>query len=397
MATLDDFAKQKADYFKQKRQEQLGQVNAAAQEQQDVIQRRFAALGAQGSGAQFGIQQKSAEQAAAQRRNVEQDILGQQIAAAEPDLARRFAAEQAQLGREFGTQERLGSEKFQTGQLTQQQQFAAEQAGLGRQFQTQERVGSQQFAGEQAGLGRQFTAAEREAQQAFAAEQAKLGREFTTAERLAQQVYGSDEAGKARQFQAGQQQAQNLFASGEAALGRQFSAEERAAQNKFLAGESAASRDLQSRLAADDLALKKSIADLQNANTKEELDLAKRQFLIDKDTTDFNKYVSLVTMGFSRIDAQNMAFSNVGPAGPLPTSQISFQTPAQSPAQSTGSQQPIDIAAMQPTEGFMGVPTLPPLPEYATQQQRFEYQKKQEDLINAWAKTAGSLNLDIYR
>lgn len=275
MATLDDFAKQKADYFKQKRQEQLGQVNAAAQEQQDVIQRRFAALGAQGSGAQFGLQQKSAEQAAAQRRNVEQDILGQQIAAAEPDLARRFAAEQAQLGREFGTQERLGSEKFQTGQLSQQQQFAGEQAGLGRQFQTQERVGSQQFAGEQA----------------------KLGREFTAAERLAQQQYGSDEAGKARQFQAGQQQAQNLFASSEAALGRQFSAEERAAQNKFLAGESAASRDLQSKLAADDLALKKSLADMQNAKDQQTFELAKKQFDVDLETTNFNKIIALVMAG----------------------------------------------------------------------------------------------------
>lgn len=253
MATLDDFAKQKADYFKQKRQEQLGQVNAAAQEQQDVIQRRFAALGAQGSGAQFGIQQKSAEQAAAQRRNVEQDILGQQIAAAEPDLARRFAAEQAQLGREFGTQERLGSEKFQTGQLTQQQQFAGEQA--------------------------------------------KLGREFSTAERLAQQQYGSDEAGKARQFQAGQQQAQNLFASSEAALGRQFSAEERAAQNKFISGESAASRDLQSRLAADDLALKKSMADMQNAKDQQTFELAKKQFEEDVATTSFNKYLSMFMAG----------------------------------------------------------------------------------------------------
>lgn len=253
MATLDDFAKQKADYFKQKRQEQLGQVNAAAQEQQDVIQRRFAALGAQGSGAQFGIQQKSAEQAAAQRRNVEQDILGQQIAAAEPDLARRFAAEQAQLGREFGTQERLGSEKFQTGQLTQQQQFAGEQA--------------------------------------------KLGREFSTSERLAQQQYGSDEAGKARQFQAGQQQAQNLFASSEAALGRQFSAEERASQNKFLAGESAASRDLQSRLAADDLALKKSLADMQNAKDQQTFELAKKQFDVDLETTNFNKIIALVMAG----------------------------------------------------------------------------------------------------
>lgn len=277
MATLDDFAKQKADYFKQKRQEQLGQVNAAAQEQQDVIQRRFASLGAQGSGAQFGIQQKAAEQAAAQRRNVEQDVLGQEVQAMEPDLQRRFAAEQAQLGREYGTQERLGSEKFQTGQLTQQQQFAGEQAGLGRQFQTQERLGQQQFAGEQA----------------------KLGREFTTAERLAQQAYGSDEAGKARQFQAGQQLLQNTFASAEAALGRTFSAEERAAQNKFLAGESAASRDLQSRLAADDLALKKSLADMQNARDEKTYQLALRQYQNDLETTEFNKMLSLIMSGMT--------------------------------------------------------------------------------------------------
>lgn len=273
MATLDDFAKQKADYFKQKRQEQLGQVNAAAQEQQDVIQRRFAALGAQGSGAQFGIQQKSAEQAAAQRRNVEQDILGQQIAAAEPDLARRFAAEQAQLGREFGTQERLGSEKFQTGQLTQQQQFAGEQA--------------------------------------------KLGREFSTAERLAQQQYGSDEAGKARQFQAGQQVLQNTFASSEAALGRQFSAEERASQNKFLAGESAASRDLQSRLAADDLALKKSLADMQNARDEKTYQLALRQYQNDLETTEFNKMLSLIMSGMTYERANAVRSNEAAKATPI--------------------------------------------------------------------------------
>lgn len=353
MAVLDDAAKQKAEFFKQKRAEQLGQVAAQGQEQQDAIQRRFASLGAQGSGAQFGVAQKAQEAQAAQARQAQTDIMGQEIAAAEPDLARRFQAEQTKLGQEYGTSERLGQEKF-----------AGEQAGLGRQFQTQERQAGQQFAGEQA----------------------QLGREFTSAERLAQQAYGSDEAGKQRQFQAGQQVLQNEFASGQASLGRQFTSEEQAKQNQFLSGQSAASRELQSRLAADDLALKKSIADMQQANTKEELAMAAQQFRMDKETTDFNKYVSLVTMGFSRADAQSMAFSNVGPSGPLPGSQAA----AQSPGSISSS-----IASMQPITGLFGVPSLPPMPENATQQERFEYQKKQEALIDNWVKTNPIGNINI--
>lgn len=309
MAVLDDAAKQKAEFFKQKRAEQLGQVAAQGQEQQDAIQRRFAALGAQGSGAQFGIAQKAQEAQAAQARQIQNDIMGQEIAAAEPDLARRFQAEQTKLGQEYGTQERLG-----------QQQFAGEQAESGRKF------------------------------------------------------------------QAEQQLAQNIFASGEAALGRKFTSEEQAKQNQFLAGQSQASRDLQAKMAADDLALKKSIADMQQANTKEELAMAAQQFRMDKETTDFNKYVSLVTMGFSRADAQNMAFSNVGPSGPLPGSQAA----AQSPGSVSSS-----IASMQPITGLFGVPTLPPMPENATQQERFEYQKKQEALIDNWVKTNPIGNINI--
>lgn len=256
MATLDDIAKQKETFFKQKRAEQLGQVAAQGQEQQDAIQRRFASLGAQGSGAQFGVAQKAQEAQAAQARQVQQDIMGQEIAAAEPDLARKFQAEQAQLGREYGTSERLG-------------------------------------------------------QQQFAGEQAKLGREFTTSERLAAQTYGSDEAGKQRQFQAGQQLAQNLFASSEAALGRKFTSEEAESQRKFLAGESQAARDLQSKLAADDLALKKSLADMQNANTQQELEMAKKQFDIDRETTLFNKYLALIVQGFSRAEASRVANGSI--------------------------------------------------------------------------------------
>lgn len=301
MAIMDDAARQKAEFFKQKRAEGLGQVAAQGQEQQDVIQRRFASLGAQGSGAQFGIAQKAQEAQAAQARQIQNDIMGQEIAAAEPDLARRFQAEQTKLGQEYGTQERLG-----------QQQFAGEQAESGRKF------------------------------------------------------------------QAEQQLAQNIFASGEAALGRKFTSEEQAKQNQFLAGQSQASRDLQAKMAADDLALKKSMADMQNATTKEQLAMAAEQYKLDKETTAFNKYVSLITMGFSRIDAQNMAFGNVGPNGPLPGSQPSQQA-----------------VEPQVTTNMFGVPTLPPLPENATQAERFEYQRKQQELLDKWSATNTFGQIDI--
>ena len=195
MAIMDEAAAKKADYFKQRRQEALGQVQGQQQQAQDVIQRRFASLGAQGSGAQMAMEQKAREAGAAQTRQVEQDITGQEIAAQEPELQRRFQSEQ----------------------MKQQQEFASRESQLGRE--------------------------------------AQLG--------------------------------------------------ESEKQRQFMAGESQASRTLQQQLAADDLKLKQSLANMQQANTAQELELAKKQFDIDKETTDFNKMLSLIMAGVPIEEARN--------------------------------------------------------------------------------------------
>ena len=271
MALMDEVAQKRAEYFRNKKQEALGQVNAQKQEGQDVLQRRFSSLGAQGSGAQIDAEQKLRESSAAQARQAQNDLVGQELQAGEADIGRAFQAEQAKLAQQYGTQERLGS-----------QEFSGQQSQLGREYGTQERLGSQTYA----------------------SEQAKLGREFTVSERLAQQVYGSDEAGKTRQFQAGQQLLQNEFAKLEASTGRAFTADQQKMQNDFVSGQSEASRTLQSKLAADELQLKKSIADMQNAKDQQTYELAKKQFDIDKETTDFNKIISLVMAGIPFTEAR---------------------------------------------------------------------------------------------
>jgi hypothetical protein len=97
-----------------------------------------------------------------------------------------------------------------------------------------------------------------------------------------------------------------------------------------LSSESAAARELQSRLAADDLALKRSIADMQNAKDGREYALALRQFEIDKQTTEFNKMLSLVMAGVPLADAQKTALSY--DASTIPTPPAPGQSPQQAAA-----------------------------------------------------------------
>lgn len=141
------------------------QARAESQGQREALNRRFAALGLQGSGAAIKAEQQ----------------LGKQTAQRVDDVRGRIA------------------------DAREQQDFQREQIQEGRRFQTAEREASQAFGAEQAALGREFAAGESRKGRSFQAGQARLGRDFA-----------SSEAGK-----------QRSFAASESALGRDFARESR--------------------------------------------------------------------------------------------------------------------------------------------------------------------------
>lgn len=123
MANLNDLYQQRNKFFDQKRQQQIGSVNAAEQEQQDALQRRFTAMGAANTGAAISAQQKQGEASAAQRRQVENDITGQQMQLNEGDVNRQFQTEEAQKGREFSGREAQLGREFSKGMSEQDLAF----------------------------------------------------------------------------------------------------------------------------------------------------------------------------------------------------------------------------------------------------------------------------------
>lgn len=123
MANLNDLYSERNKFFQQKKQEALGQVGAQNQEQQDALQRRFTAMGAANTGAAIAAGQKQSEAAAAQKRQVEGDIRGQELQLKEGDIGRQFQSEEALKGREFaGRESQLGRE-FSKGMSEQDMAF----------------------------------------------------------------------------------------------------------------------------------------------------------------------------------------------------------------------------------------------------------------------------------
>jgi len=137
-------------------QQERGRIS----EEQDALKRRFASIGATGSGASIKAAQQ-AEQAGSSR------------------LAQgKGALEIARLGEEQRLGEIESAREFQRGEREAGQLFAGGQAALGRRFSSFERAAGETFAGRQAEIGRDF-----------AEKQARLGREFTTGEREAAQIF----------------------------------------------------------------------------------------------------------------------------------------------------------------------------------------------------------------
>jgi len=168
--------KMRTQFFDQKRAEGAQAVNSQAQQGDDAIQRRFAAMGAQGSGAQIAAMQKNRDAAMDAGRKSLTDVAGQELQANEADVGRSFQSAEA---------------------------------GVGRQFQSSE-----------ADLARKFQSTESEAQRAF-----------------------------------------------------------------------------QGSLAEKDMALKQKLADTDQTNKLAELDLARQQFALDKDTTAFNQRMAEIEAG----------------------------------------------------------------------------------------------------
>lgn len=166
--------------FKLQRQRIDQDARAQADQENDALNRRFAALGGLNSGAYIKQQQIASDNAMKRRQQAMEGV----DAAESQDLARKAEIEQ---GRQYQTAEREAG-----------QNFSAQQAGLQRNFLTGEREAGQQFTGSQADLQRGFLTSERMAGQGFAADQADKQRSFTTNERLSSQDFAAGQSAEAR-------------------------------------------------------------------------------------------------------------------------------------------------------------------------------------------------------
>jgi len=204
-----------ADKFNilQKKAEQ--QATAQTQEQKDALKRRFAALGAQGSGEAIKLEQQAGEQGAQRLQSAREGIEFAKL-----DEQSRLDAEQR--GRDFATSERLGSQAFGAGETALGRKFASEQAGLQRGFLTGERLGSQEFQSGQADTQRSFLTGERIGAQ-----------DFATTERLGAQGFATTERLGAQGFATTEREGTQTFQSAENVLNRQLTANESLLQRNF--------------------------------------------------------------------------------------------------------------------------------------------------------------------
>ena len=139
--------------FQRLRQRAKQEQGAQTQAQQEALQRRFAALGQQGSGADIKTQMLAEEAGQKQLGRVQEGIMSaeeedilrrqeiekqRQFQAGEAEKGRQFAAEQAEIARQAGLE-----------QLGVQQEFASEQAKLGRDFQKSENLAARTQQAEQ--------------------------------------------------------------------------------------------------------------------------------------------------------------------------------------------------------------------------------------------------------
>lgn len=97
----ENIKKMRDQFFKSKREEAVGGANAQAQEGSDAIQRRFASMGASGSGAQIAAMQKNREAGMDATRKAQADVGAMELQAGEQDAGRSFQMNEANTARQF--------------------------------------------------------------------------------------------------------------------------------------------------------------------------------------------------------------------------------------------------------------------------------------------------------
>jgi hypothetical protein len=113
----------------------------------------------------------------------------------------KFQSGETAKEREFRTGERLGTQEFTAGQTKSSQEFQSGETAKEREFKADQADIDRIIAKEEAALGRSFTASERQAAERFAAAQAAADKQFESSERRANQYFASTESQKDRDLQ----------------------------------------------------------------------------------------------------------------------------------------------------------------------------------------------------
>jgi len=213
------------------RQQIQDQENEQRQQEIEGMRRRFASMGALGSGAALKSEQKT-QQAGVKRL---QSAFGQL------DIAR--------LGEEQQMEEAEKQRGFMRGEREASQLYGSGEAEKQRGFMTNERLGGQQFLSGENALQRSFMTGERVAGQEFLSGENKTQREFATSEREAAQTYGTSEREASETFQSGVIDKQ--FAQQLSLLMKQLASQE---------GQAVALRVLQKEMFSKEFDLNKEIA-----------------------------------------------------------------------------------------------------------------------------------------
>lgn len=115
MASLESLQSMRNQYFQQRRGDANQNAFRTQQEGEDALNRRFASLGAQGTGASIAALQKNRDMAAEGRNKAIADIQGQELQAGEGDIARQAAADENRAARGFQGTEAEKQRQFQGG------------------------------------------------------------------------------------------------------------------------------------------------------------------------------------------------------------------------------------------------------------------------------------------
>lgn len=170
------------------------QARAGAQEKDDAIKRRFAAMGNLGSGAYV----KTAQNA---QNETQKNILeaGQNVdMQKEAELQRLTEVDE---GRKYATSERVAGQGFQESMLGKQQAYGTSERIAGQGFQEGILGKQQSFAATQADIQRKYGTSEREAGQLYASGERRAAEKYNTSERLAAQGFSKEMTEKQRAWQ----------------------------------------------------------------------------------------------------------------------------------------------------------------------------------------------------